>query len=129
MNIIQYTQAPKGEQCQCAACGLTFAGERAFDQHRTGKHDLPKGHPCGRRCRDVAEMSAIGMTQSAVGLWREARAVRSVVSELRTHGLQKPHEVPAGLPTGLPTHTPVPTAVRSSKARNRRPARQLETAA
>lgn len=51
---------PKGEQCLCTVCGLTFGGERAFDWHRTGSY--ANGDAAStRRCMSVKEMGKRGM--------------------------------------------------------------------
>ena len=62
--------ALKGERCQCASCGVVFAGLRAFDRHRTGDFGLSSENPNGRRCRSAGEMQSSGMELSSQGLWR-----------------------------------------------------------
>ena len=42
---------PTGYECDCAACGLRFAGEAEFDAHRIGRYGTPS-----RRCLTPAEL-------------------------------------------------------------------------
>ena len=62
----------------CTGCFQNFAGVRAFDLHRIGRHDYTflegtKMDPPrwdGRRCRDVEEMQALGWWKmTAEGRW------------------------------------------------------------
>jgi hypothetical protein len=74
MSTVNETSgAPRGEQCQCPTCELTFAGEQAFNRHRTGRYGLPSGHPEGRHCMSASEMRLAGMEQTVAGLWRIRR--------------------------------------------------------
>ena len=43
---------PAAKSCRyhCSGCGRHFASEAAFDAHRVGRYDLPRGHDEGRRC-------------------------------------------------------------------------------
>lgn len=63
----------RGEQCQCAVCGLVFTGVRPFDDHRRvhgrGVHDVAGQ----RRCRTETELLAEGWRLSARGWSRPAR--------------------------------------------------------
>ncbi|HXR65851.1 MAG TPA: hypothetical protein VN729_08005 [Ktedonobacteraceae bacterium] len=62
---------------ECAACGMIFAGVRAFDAHRVGSYQSKT-----RRCLTISEMQAQGMTQEARGWWMlpEASTGPSVAS-------------------------------------------------
>jgi hypothetical protein len=49
---------------ECAACGVVFAGVRAFDAHRVGSYQSNTRH-----CLTASEMRAQGMTLDARGWW------------------------------------------------------------
>ena len=59
----------------CPVCGLDFGGERAFEMHKTGKHDYLHSdeHPDGRRCLNEQEMLERGMYRNAKGRWSQPR--------------------------------------------------------
>ncbi len=44
----------RGGQCECMSCALRFGGVRAFELHRAGP-------ATDRRCRDAAELVALGL--------------------------------------------------------------------
>jgi len=62
------TTLPQGRlragQCECMSCPLRFGGTRAFDLHRTGP-------AADRRCRDAAELVALGLRLTPRG-WSTA---------------------------------------------------------
>ena len=54
-------------KCECRGapykgCGLLFASEKAFDEHRIGAYD-------NRRCLTVIEMLQAGMRLTGMDLW------------------------------------------------------------
>lgn len=112
MSNTQPNPAPKGEQCQCPTCGLTFVGDSAFMRHRTGELGLPKGDPNGRRCKTLPEMLA-DMQQTVAGLWRILRGGNNPASGLRTAGFQAHAGATPGRPTGPLKRTPSNRPVRS----------------
>lgn len=54
-----------GSRCECSACHLRFNSTSAFDLHRIGAPALD------RRCREPAEMLALGMRANNKGFWVE----------------------------------------------------------
>lgn len=54
----------KEQYTLCSACGKTFAGTRAFDDHRVGSYE-----PLERYCLSTFEMERAGCTQNARGDW------------------------------------------------------------
>jgi len=59
--------ALRGERNECPTCGELFKSNEAFDKHRTGGFGGVGVR--ARRCRTVAEMTAIGMGKNAAGFW------------------------------------------------------------
>jgi hypothetical protein len=59
----------------CPVCGLDFGGERAFDMHKTGKHEYlySQEHVDGRRCLIEGAMLALGMYLNSKGRWSQPR--------------------------------------------------------
>ena len=113
----QPNPVPKGEQCQCANCGLTFVGLRAFDRHRAGDYGLPTGNPNKRRCRDVPEMLTLGMQLITAGLWRIPRGTANPASELCTESFQGHAGVALGAATAATLRTPlIPSVLNSREA-------------
>ena len=52
---------------RCAGCGEKFLDLDAFTKHATGTLEPSPGSR--RRCRDQAEMRAMGMRQTSGGAW------------------------------------------------------------
>jgi hypothetical protein len=52
---------------QCGGCGQRFIDLYAFLLHASGRIDPPK--TAKRRCRDAAEMRALGMVQRSNQVW------------------------------------------------------------
>lgn len=56
-----------GSRCECGRCRQRFNSLSAFDLHRVGPHGA------GRRCREPAELLALGMSLNDRGFWIERR--------------------------------------------------------
>lgn len=52
-----------GDRNQCPTCSHYFNSSHAFDKHRKGKHGPD------RRCLEIGEMLAIGMSKNFRGFW------------------------------------------------------------
>ena len=57
----------RGDNCQCAGCGLYFKSTKAFDKHRRGTPGKD------RRCLAPTEMLLKGMATDKRGFWVTAR--------------------------------------------------------
>lgn len=76
----------------CRACGADFASVDAFDRHRVGVHaytfleglDMVPPVEDGRRCLDVDEMRARGMSVNGRGLWQIDAAVERIRRRFNT---------------------------------------------
>ena len=62
---------------QCSPCGLMFADDYSFDEHRVGEHeytfreglDMDPPVEDGRRCLDLDEMERAGWKKDRFGRW------------------------------------------------------------
>ena len=55
----------------CRTCGADFSSVETFDRHRVGSHErlASEGHPDGRRCLSLEEMSELGWEQDVRARW------------------------------------------------------------
>lgn len=63
------TPTLRAGRCQCTACDLFFASERAFDRHRVGRYAVPGQWKHERRCLTIAEMTAAGWVVNGQGFY------------------------------------------------------------
>ena len=66
----------RGDRNECPTCGEYFNSTKAFDRHRTGRFGVD------RRCRTVAEITALGMVRNEAGFgvtqaWPQAAGLRA----------------------------------------------------
>ena len=64
-------------RCQCAACGLLFSSERAFDRHRIGAYADPGQWRGKRHCMTAAELDARGWPINGRGFRMEPQRERA----------------------------------------------------
>lgn len=66
----------------CTTCGLDFADENSFDDHRVGNHDylyleglrMEPPREDGRRCLGLDEIEAAGWRHDRYGRWKSPAA-------------------------------------------------------